>query len=103
MSESKKIKLNVIPQDSIVTLGFSGEFHKRLVGAYFNYVSKIDTASFEKIIEHLDKDELNKLSGSELVDGTSLKTLLILISNLEKKFIDAGFNKEKEFDIPIED
>ena len=71
MSESKKIKLNVIPQDSIVTLGFSGEFHKRLVGAYFNYVSKIDTA--------------------------------ILISNLEKKFIDAGFNKEKEFDIPIED
>jgi hypothetical protein len=103
MSESKKVKLRTIPATAVVNLDFSGAFHKRIVGAYFNYVSKIETASFEKIMQHMDKDEVNKLSGDELVDAVSLQTLLILISNLEKEFTDAKLDEEKEFDMPIED
>ena len=103
MSDPKKVKLHTIPVDSLVTLEVSGEFHKRLVGAYFNYVSKIETEKFEEIADYMSKGELNKLTGQQLVDATSLQTLLIIISNLEKLFIDGGFDKEQEFEMPTED
>lgn len=103
MSEPKKVKLHVIPPEAKATLEFSGAFHKQLVGAYFNFVSKIKTEDFEEIIQHMHKGETDKLAGQKFVDATSLETLLILISNLEKQFTDAGLDKEEEYEMPNED
>jgi hypothetical protein len=103
MSEPKKVKINLIPIDATVTLEISGQFHKRLLAVYFNYVKKIDTEVFEKLMKHLNDNELDKLKGDELNDAISLQTLLIIIGSLEKKFTDAKLDTEKIFELPTED
>lgn len=103
MTDTKKIKLHTIPIDSQVTIPVSGEFHKRLVGLYFNYVSKFEPSKFEEMLKALEDHSISSLKGDAKVDATGLQTLLMLITTLEKAFVDAKFDKEDVYDIPIED
>lgn len=103
MSDPKKVKLHTIPAEAIVNLKCSGFFHKRLAAVYFNFVSKIETTTFEKIVQHMNKHELEKLTPDERKDAVCLETLLILISSLEKQFTDKGLEVEQEFEVPSED
>ena len=105
MSEkkTKKLKLRVIPDDKIVDVKFSGHFHKRIMGVYFNYIKKIDTLKFERIVQHIEKNEEDKLSKDEFTDAVCLKTLLALLMSIEKEFTDAKLDIEQEYEVPIED
>lgn len=103
MSEFKKVKLQVIPADAVVNIDISGHFYKRITAVYFNFVSNIETATFEKIVQHLEKDELDKLTTNERNNAIYLRTLLTLMHTIENKFTEANLDVEKEFKIPIED
>jgi len=102
MADTKKVKMHVIPRDAHITIEVSGNFHKRLVGAYFAYINKIHPDNLPIIMTAIEESKVENLSAELLIDATSIQTLIALITNLEQKFTDAGLDKEQEFEIPNE-
>lgn len=104
MKNTKTVTLHTVSIDDIVSIEVSGGFYKRLVGAYFNYVSKFTPEKFEElaVISAQDKYEQVK-DEQDKIDAYSLNTIITLIAELENKFKDAGMIKKQEVEVPNED
>lgn len=100
---SKKVSIPVIQPDAVIEIKISGFFHKRLVGAYFNYAKKFEPKKFEELCTAIGNKQLDSLSEEDRVDATTIETLLILISDVEKHFADAKLINDEEVEIPSED
>lgn len=101
MSETKKVSLHTIPVDSLVEIKVSGQFHKRLVGLYFNMVKKLDEEKFNELSGYLVRKELDKITNEQdLIDATSFETILILLTELETAFQKKGVITLEEIEVP---
>ena len=104
MSNTKKIQMQTIPLDKEITLKINGHFYRRIVGAYFNYMSKIENERLESMLPHLPKNKIDDIEDEGTkIDAYSLQTLLILIDSTEQAFTDKGFSEMQEFEVPDEE
>lgn len=104
MSETKKIKVPSIPEEAVVTLKVSGSFHRRILGAYFNYAKKFEPQKFEELCKAVAKSEIGKLEdGQDQIDAFTIETLLILMNGIETEFSAKGLITEIEMEAPSED
>ena len=101
MSDTKKVIIQAIQPDSITEVKFSGYFHKRLIGLYFNYSSKFEPNKFKELCEIIGKNEIDKIKDEkEQVDAYSIQTILILLNEIEGSFNQAGLINPQEIEVP---
>jgi hypothetical protein len=98
---TKKITIQAIKPESIVSISISGFFHKRLISLYFNYASKYEPEKFKELCEIIGKNEIEKITDSkEQVDAYSIQTILSLLNEIEMTFKEAGLINPEEIEVP---
>jgi hypothetical protein len=90
----EKPKVEMFPNDAIVSIKVSGAFYKRLVKLMFSLSTQQDLKSFIKVMTELKTRE------PENDEEFNIMTVLIMIAEIEKQVKDTGAFEVVDAPIP---
>lgn len=90
----KTVNITSIPPDKTVEITIGGLFYQRLNTLLIHYADSVDTKELTKHLLDIKNDKVEP--GGY---GYDLETLMVLLRDIEQKFVDAGHAVQNDIDL----